>query len=419
MSTNSTPPPDPYRTPGAGGAGATPANGSSGHVPPQQGSPSYGRSAEPGAYEQPVEPGAYAQPAPSGFGPAPAMSGPGSTQRGYPPPPNSTPDVTLDPLPIPSMTPGIAAPDAVRIGLWGAPASGKTTYLAALPIAAMQQQRHGKSNWLINGLSEDSNDFLVGNFNQLASEQRFPPPTQSPDSMSWSFNGTEAAPGLTRGRSRDVAFVLEMQDAPGEFFRTGQVDPHVLDHLTRASGLVYLFDPLLDGEPGSRSLDFFYATLNALSTRIRDDGRFDGGRLPHNVAVCVTKFDHPEIFEPAVRARWVTQDDTGSRLPRVPEHLGRAYFDWICDDFRGSTARMVRDALLSHFHPERISFYATSAIGFRLNPQNVFDYRAYANVEMVDGSPSICTPPVPINVLEPLIDLERRGRARVRRWGRR
>lgn len=79
----------------------------------------------------------------------------------------------------------------------------------------------------------------------------------------------------------------------------------------------------------------------------------------------------------------------------------------------------MRDALASFFHPENISYYASSAIGFRLNPQHVFDYRNYANVEIVEGQRRICTSPEPINVLEPLIDLERRIRTGKRKGGKR
>jgi hypothetical protein len=119
-----------------------------------------------------------------------------------------------------------------------------------------------------------------------------------------------------------------------------------------------------------------------------------------------------------VEAGWVTQDDVGARIPRVPEQQSAGYFGWICDSFRGSTARLVHNALHTFFHPDRISYYATSAIGFRLNDAGVFDYRYYANVELVDGRPRISTTPQPINVLEPLIDLERRisaGRSRTKR----
>ena len=332
--------------------------------------------------------------------------------------PDSVPDSVLPPLAIPVQQAGSGSSAAVRIGLWGATGAGKTTYLAALPIAAIQQQRLDQGNWIIGGVTQEASDFLTAGVRMLSSERRFPHPTQSIEKLNWSFTGETAASGRLRKRAREVQFQLEVQDAPGEFFKEGQTShPAVLDHLARSNGLVYLFDPLLDAEEGLMSINYLYTTLSQLGERIRDEGRLEQNRLPHHVAVCVTKFDHPDIFRPAVEARWVQQDDTHAKIPRVPADQGEQYFNWICDDFRAGTARLVRDALRSFFHPERISYYATSAIGFRLNPQNVFDYRSYANMEVVEGESRLCSAPSPINVLEPLIDREQRIRTRPR-WGR-
>ncbi|MFC8665709.1 hypothetical protein [Streptomyces sp. NPDC057199] len=322
-------------------------------------------------------------------------------------------DGNLEPLRIPTarQEDGTAA-DRVRIGLWGAPRSGKTTYLAALPIAAMQFQRHGEGNWLIGGMTAEANAFLNDSVTKLAIEKGFPINTTALEGMSWSFQGQEPTTGMMRKRLRDASFVLEIQDAPGESFKPNNpFHAKVLDQLAGAQGLLYLFDPLGDASEASQSLTFFFATLNELNNRIRNAGGHYRGRLPHHVSVCIAKFDHPDIFRPAVEAGWVTQDTVGSQLPRVPEHLAEGYFQWLCNDFRGSTARLVRDGLAAYFHPERVRYYATSAIGFRLNPQHVFDYRNYANVEIVNGAPRICTSPEPINVLEPLTELERRIRA--------
>jgi hypothetical protein len=321
-------------------------------------------------------------------------------------------DGNLAPLRIPQLAQADeSAAEHNRIGLWGAPRSGKTTYLAALPIAAMQYQRYQQGNWVISGMTQEANNFLSESVSQLAVRRSFPQATMGIQGMSWSFQGEEPASGLMRNRSRESSFVLEIQDASGEVFdRSHPEHARIVDQLARAQGLIYLFDPLGDAMELTESLTFFYSTLTELSTRIRDVGGHYRGRLPHHVSVCVAKFDHPHVFQPAVEAGWVTQDSVGSQLPRVPEQHGARFFQWMCDEFRGSTARLVRDGLANFFHPDRISYYATSAIGFRLNPQHIFDYRNYANVETVDGSPRICTSPEPINVLEPLTDLERRIR---------
>ncbi|KUJ67404.1 hypothetical protein ACZ90_28400 [Streptomyces albus subsp. albus] len=317
-------------------------------------------------------------------------------------------DGNLEPLRIPTAPQGTgAAQDRVRIGLWGAPRSGKTTYLAALPIAAMQCQRHGQGNWLISGMTPEANNFLGDSVSQLAVRRVFPQATVGIQNMSWAFQGEVVPTGVMR-RPQQVSFVLEIQDASGEVFKRDHPQHQgIVDQLARAQGLIYLFDPLGDAQELTESLTFFYSTLNELSTRIRDMGGHYRGRLPHHVSVCVAKFDHPDVFRPSVEAGWVTQDSVGSQLPRVPAQLSERFFQWMCDDFRGSNARLVRDGLANYFHPSRITYYATSAIGFRLNPQHVFDYRNYANEEIVDGVRRISTSPEPINVLEPLTDLER------------
>ncbi|MFE1833192.1 hypothetical protein [Streptomyces sviceus] len=387
------------------------------HTPPGSPAAAAAGPVAPGAAQsdRPPEP----QQAPSWQQRVVPLQVPGRTEFGsapaYPAQPAGPPvqDGNLAPLRIPTarQEDGSVA-DRMRVGLWGAPRSGKTTYLAALPIAAMQYQRHEEGNWLIGGMTAESSEFLNSSVTNLTIERRFPPATAALDSMSWSFNGQEPGTGLMRRRLREAGFVLEIQDAPGEAFQPrNPMHARVLDQLARAQGLIYLFDPLGDAQTDTHSLTFFFSTLNELNNRIRNAGGHDRGRLPHHVSVCIAKFDHPEIFQPAVEAGWVTQDTVGAQLPRVPSHLADGYFQWLCNDYRGATARLVRDGLAAYFHPERVKYYATSAIGFRLNPQHVFDYRNYANVEIVNGEPRICTSPEPINVLEPLTDLERRMRA--------
>ncbi|MFJ5029596.1 hypothetical protein ACIQB5_16045 [Streptomyces sp. NPDC088560] len=338
-------------------------------------------------------------------------------------------DLGAPPLAIPSLRG--APPVGVRIGVWGASGSGKTTFLGAVPIAAMQHQRRGQVNWVVAGMDPSSAEFLQDSVDQLVSEQVFPQATRAQRDLRWSFAGeTRPARGL-RTRRR-ITFALEVLDLPGEAFnpRSNQVseDLHeqAVTHLTSCGGLVYLFDPLLDANQQTASINYFYGMASQMAARVRDEGRLLGnGRLPHHVAVCITKFDHPDVFEPALRAGWVTQEHVGA-VPRVPDHQAHGFFDWICESFRGGSARLVRDALGNFFHPDRMSFHASSAIGFRLNPNNQFDYRNYVNVEP-DGERICSSPPTPINVIEPLMTLEeglrgtagrppRTGRPR---WGRR
>ncbi|MYY01549.1 MULTISPECIES: hypothetical protein [unclassified Streptomyces] len=381
-------------------------------------------------YYDPNEPPQDAVGSPPPPGPGPSSSEPDATTTPWaniPPQPDSAPgygpqpppypaiDGNLDPLPIPGAPTGVENPadERVRIGLWGAPRSGKTTYLASMAIAAMQMQRHSRSNWVIGGMNPESIEFLNDGVTQLAIQRVFPDATVGLQPLSWSFQGSEEGTGPFK-KSKQTGFILEVQDVTGEAYRGDEANalrPRVLDQLARSQGLIYLYDPLLDSQRAAEGLNFLYSMLTELNARVRDAGKLHRNRLPHHVSVCITKFDDPEVFRPAVEAGYVTQSMEGNRLPRVPDEQAGRFFQWMCDDVRGASARLVRDCLAAFFHPQRISYYATSAIGFRLNPQHIFDYRNYLNVEVVNGERRICTSPVPINVLEPLIDLEKRIRS--------
>ncbi|WP_329461492.1 TRAFAC clade GTPase domain-containing protein [Streptomyces sp. NBC_01431] len=342
-------------------------------------------------------------------GPEPALVT-ASTGAGAPEPvpiPDAVP--VSEPVPVPSAGQVNGnAPDRIRIGLWGAPRSGKTTYLAALQIAAMQYQRHNAGSWSITGMTQEANAFLAQGTDLLTRQRAFPEATMGVQGLAWALQGPEEK-GKLGFRNRRPNFVLEIQDAAGEVFRHDHPQQaQLVGHLARSHGVIYLFDPVGDAEEATESFTYLQATLTQLAARVRDRGELVDGMLPHHVSVCIAKFDHPDIFRPAAEAGWVTQDMVGSRLPRVPREQSENFFQWMCNEFRGSNARLVRDALYSHFDPRRISFYAASAVGFRLNPQQVFDYNDYVQPVEVGGKPHIRTSPVPINVLEPLIDLESR-----------
>ncbi|MGW9430012.1 hypothetical protein ACWHA1_18970 [Streptomyces decoyicus] len=355
---------------------------------------------------EPLSPAPESPPAgdggPAGRPPAQAATGAGEVPVSVP-----VPDAVQasDPERIPSGGPDA---DRVRIGLWGAPRAGKTTYLAALPIAAMQHERHHQGSWNISGMTQEANAFLGHGIDLLTRQRTFPQASMGVQGLAWSVQGPKEK-GMLGFRARRPSFVLDIQDAAGEVFRhDNPQQAQLVGQLARSQGLIYLFDPLGDAQEGTESFTYLQSTLTQLAARVRDrDGLVDG-RLPHHVSVCIAKFDHPDVFRPAVEAGWVTQDTEGAQLPHVPGEQSEKFFQWMCDDFRGSNARLVRDALHAYFDRRRISYYATSAIGFRLNPQQVFDYKDYVQPVEVDGTPHLRTSPVPINVLEPLIDLERR-----------
>jgi hypothetical protein len=149
--------------------------------------------------------------------------------------------------------------------------------------------------------------------------------------------------------------------------------------------------------------------LDYLQSHLRKGDKLVGERLPHHVAVCITKFDDPALFDTALRTGWVSTHP-GTGQPYVPNSHADRFFAWLCAQLPGTGANRVRAALRKYFHEDRVAYFVCSAIGFRIGPGGLFDSRDYANVTIVNGEPRIREAVHPINVLEPVIALERRIR---------
>jgi hypothetical protein len=140
------------------------------------------------------------------------------------------------------------------------------------------------------------------------------------------------------------------------------------------------------------------------------------GRLPHHVAVCLTKFDESALFKDAFEDGWIDVPFGGQ--PRVPDDRAKDFFAWVCqwvDRTRGagSTQSLLR-ALDGGFLPERVHHFATSSIGFLVPPGGDLDITDHQNYrDLGAGDRRIIVGAIePINVLEPLIQLESRLRGR-------
>ena len=304
----------------------------------------------------------------------------------------------------------------MRIGLWGAPRSGKSTYLSALCIAA--QRPVMGNDWSISGCDPASVDFLTESVKRFVREKDFPRPTRAHRTLSWRFEGTRHLDpggrfsGLRRmlsassARRIDDEFVVEMQDAPGESFGEGEeakLADDVQNHLRKADGIVYVFDPIGNADLRTKSFDFYYDTLERLKATMREDGLMVGGRLPHFVSVCVTKFDHPDVFDAAMKAGIIYQEHEGA-MPVVPSSIAPEFLRSLCQD---DASRYVCTSLTSDFLPERVGYFATSAVGFHLD-NGKFDLGSFSNVTP-DGN-HFRSAATPINVLEPIISLVRNVR---------
>jgi len=333
--------------------------------------------------------------------------------------------------------PGAPVTKMAKIGLWGATSSGKTTFLAALYVAANQSQ--GK--WNIIGVDQPSVDFLVDNTQILTKEQRFPSKTEGIQEYSWTIMGETERVVKHRWRKRTESvplhFQLDLIDASGRLFRgkekdraeeiseeledieldfddpaesvgeSGDAFDRLVNHLTECDGIVYLFDPLRENKDGDE-FHYFQQALQNVTHRCMQNGRLAGRHLPHYLAVCITKLDSPKVFHTAHRRGYLTFDpDDPYLFPRVREDKAEDLFRELCHLSPTRSALQVHDAIKTSFAPERVRYFATSAVGFYLSPTATrFQASSFQNViphPTQPGEYTIRGDIHPINVLEPLL----------------
>ncbi|WP_326824870.1 hypothetical protein [Streptosporangium sp. NBC_01756] len=313
-----------------------------------------------------------------------------------------------------------------NIVMWGAPGSGKTTLLAALFIALTRSD----NDWKIIGSDPASSDYLIEKTNALLRGKVFPEANMAMERYHWTLIG----PALRKlgfwGRKAKprppTRIGIGMTDAPGGWFDTGRrlaggpsapdgsEDPsrqELLDNLERSRGLVFLFDPIREFIIGD-AFDHMHAPLTLLAERMLAAGEFADGKLPHHIAVCVTKFDDPRVLETAEKRGLLTVDvDDPYGLPRVTSEDTRELFHELCQVSASGNADMVLKSLDQFFHPDRIRFFATSSIGFYVDRRTKhFDWDDFQNMlpGEADEDSRIRGQLHPINVVEPMLWLGQR-----------
>jgi hypothetical protein len=348
-----------------------------------------------------------------------------------------------EPVPVQTPRSGAGRPAAAgngtaaaSIALWGAPGSGKATYVTALRNAAGQADASA-GRWVLHPRTRASSDTLIKWTHQLVNEGRFPGPGHvgDPTELTWRFVGDLSGTRYARrGRflrrlPAESQLDLTLVDASGQVFGSGpaagRLAPGFTDialrQLSSARGLVFLFDPLAERVQVTAA-GYARQTLVRLSSRVLSERRLVGPYLPHYVAVCMTKFDHPDVFRSAQATGLVNYGADG--LPILSGLPARELFDAMCerrfwkdDPAVGSDGVLaLRNLLRVYFHPDRIRYYAVSAVGYRKppgapgaaapRPESRPDPETICNVAGEDGEQRVLGPVMPLNVLEPLIDLQ-------------
>ncbi len=284
----------------------------------------------------------------------------------------------------------------MRIGLWGASASGKTTFVNALAHVANNTTDYGR--WRVMGMDDGERTFLTEGKQRLINEGGFPEATISGSELRFGFAGQ-------RLDGTETHFVLHVQDRPGGDFHDRSADmEQVATQLAQCHGFVLLFDPLRERRD-SNSADYLFGMLEHITTLLAKSGETKL-YLPFEVAVCVTKWDDPGVFMPARAAGWGTQDRPDG-APRVKDHDAKAYFTWACRYFGADVGQRVDRIIEKYFDPARTCYFVSSSVGFRRYDGERFDARKFANVQGNRISQIN-----PINVIEPFLELERRLRRR-------
>jgi hypothetical protein len=326
-----------------------------------------------------------------------------------PPAPVVPPSTPIHRL-FPGDVPDAADPSDTGHGIvmLGGPGSGKTTYLAALSIALFS-----RPGWRMVAKDPASADMLTRLVRNLTSERVFPRMgSDEVGSYQWGLDG-EVERTRRLGTVRYLAPVsmdFRVTDAGGEILQRAEYTSRraeLLDALVNSRGIVFFFDPTREFEHGD-TFEYVNHAVALLAQHMLGSPVPTTQRLPHYVAVCVSKFDDDRVFLSADRKRLVTYDDgMPYRFPRVADEDAEEFLWELCKVSRTGTGQMAVTALERYFRPERIKYFVTSAIGFNVNQlTRTFDRwdRPNYTIDEHDTRLSRIRGAIrPINVAEPLL----------------
>jgi hypothetical protein len=239
-------------------------------------------------------------------------------------------------------------------------------------------------------------------------------PTRTVDTIRWILGGTverRERKGRFGGeiKTKDqVEITLRLTDAPGGLGSADHVGlserTELIKQLADSYAVLYMFDPIREFTHGD-AFQRADSLLSELMGVISQDPGYEG-KLPHGLAVCVTKLDDPRVFKTAHDLGMLIPDDSSRwGFPRVHETDAQALFHALGEISRSGNGEAVPRLLERYFYPERISYYVTSAVGFMVNKHTRrFDPRDTENVyRTASGAPLVRGPVHPINVVEPVL----------------
>jgi hypothetical protein len=306
-----------------------------------------------------------------------------------------------------SSGPG-ATPAPQGITMLGASETGKTTFLAALQIALLRQDHLG---WSLAGDNAGSTQAMINFMDDMTRRHLFPVATVARlERYRWSLLAEVPVRDWDRWRFRSrnklVRIPLDLVDGPGgaadgtKIFGRKLADD-LISSLAGSSGIMLFFDPLSEFERGD-AFQHLYGVLTLLRSQAASRGK-----IPHHVAVCITKFDAIPVLRSARALKVLVPDPVEGRFPVVPADYAQEFFERLIKMSKSDDASLILPLLKSTFHEDRIKFFVTSSIGFYIDPvTGMFDLDDYQN--HISGKPDRIRGGVyPINVVEPVLWLGR------------
>jgi energy-coupling factor transporter ATP-binding protein EcfA2 len=296
---------------------------------------------------------------------------------------------------IPGPTSGMASnlDRMSRVAYWGATGSGKSTYLAALNLAA----RDARPPWTITGADPSDTGILTQWTIDIVRHREFPLATTGIEHINFRMTGrTFAGP---------VQFDLEIVDPTGELFRPDQAAMQPREQLVNllqgCDGIVLFFDPVRESRRHD-AYDKFQSTAAQLEHRL---GIRDGDRLPHHVAVVIAKYDDPRVLATAQEAGYLARDpDDHFAFPLVDDERAAGLLDELYRRSNPGSGDLFRRTIEGYFHQDRIRYFAVSSIGFHLDGSRIFNWDDYYNIIQTDRGGWMLRGDIrPINVLEPML----------------
>lgn len=249
-------------------------------------------------------------------------------------------------------------PDVVKIGVWGPPGSGKTTYMLMLQFA---EDRNG---WKIKPLGWETQEIYLEGTDLIRDKRRLVDPTPLQTKyLTFDFEGPVG--GIFQ---RNRTFRVVMPEAPGEFYEKPEQYPDLINEMSRYQGILWLVDPEQIDNPPQREDRRSYRRMIQQWLYALYDKQDSRGSLNHYMAFCLTKMDLPKHYAHIDNPKDYCLDKLGNDV--------QLFLETYCD--------------LS-----KINFFATSSVGV--------DQNSESNLDSKDPDRrKLRNPAQPINLFQPL-----------------